>query len=450
MKQAQGSSSPNEAAAVLIHFKSEVRISRFVSLALLASAGISFFAPANSFASMKHFSNPQSRVAHKRHGARKSTRRKKRGSVSAEDSSLTAPRGHQLTPQEFVDQRVQKVLADLGARPLRGATVLTRADVDTSSNRQQFISSLYNRGLVDASWSSEMMADKLIMARLLDRELGARAKIYYPKTVGLREFLVRKNLLDKDGSVIRNGDQIEAALHDEFPMGYVVRPAVGVAPQETLRGIYPDMDQFIVTLLKPGSPLYNPQHLRQPVVSHILNDVASGEAVVIQESIIGSADAHRPLKQRSLRDIRVHTFEGRVVANSVPDRWAKGGPKISEADARLAQDFVADFLKSLPMSMVNRQAWAVDVGLADNGEMRVMDIVTNCGNPTTWSGSLDQPKILGAYARHFESYYGLRFAGMSGTLLRHNFGNYVSYWSKRIDHAKPGMDRMLAYLPPMP
>lgn len=430
MKKAQGSSSKALSLSIVV-------------VAFCASL------PIESMATPLHFSNPQVRVVRK-HMSKKSSRRNKFAKSSESDHRPKTASRRNLSPQEFVDQRVQRILADLGARPLRAPTVLTRAEVDTSSNRQQFIASLYNRGVVDASWSSEMMADKLIMARLLDRELGARAKIYYPKTLGLREFLVRRNLVDKSGNVIRNGDQIEAALHEEFPMGYVVRPAVGVAPQETLRGLYPEADQFIVALLAPQSPLYNSQHFHQPVISHILNDIASGEAVVIQESIVGSADAHKPLKQRQLRDVRVHTFEGRVVENSVPDRWAKGGSKTSEADAHRAQEFVADFLKSLPMSLVNRQAWAVDVGLADNGEMRVMDIVTNCGNPGTWSGSLDQPKVLGAYARHFESYYGIRFAGMSGTLLRHNFGNYASYWSKRIEHARPGMDRMLAYLPPMP
>ena len=401
-------------------------------------------------ASPIRFANPQARIGrsvHKKSGKKGAKTKKASTKMS---NSLALVDGRRMTPQEFVDVRVQKIIADLGARPLRAATVLTRAEVDTASSRQQFLNSIYTRGLVDASWASEMMADKLIMARLLDRELGARAKIYYPKTMGLREFLVKKGLLDKDGNVLKNGDRIEVALHDEFPMGYVIRPAVGVAPTETMRGIYPESDQFIVDLMKPQSPLYNSQHLRQPVVSHLLRDVASGEAVVIQESIIGSADAHKALKHRQLQDIRVHTFEGRVVENSVPDRWAKGQPKVQPAESKEAEAFVADFLNSLPLSLVNRQAWAVDVAVADNGEMRVMDIVTNCGNPASWSGSLDQPRVLGAYARHFENFYGLRFTGLSGTLLRHNFGNYVSYWGKRIDHAKPGMDRMLAYLPPMP
>jgi hypothetical protein len=92
----------------------------------------------------------------------------------------------------------------------------------------------------------------------------------------------------------------------------------------------------------------------------------------------------------------------------------------------------------------------VDVAVLDNGEMRITDVVTNRGKPIQWSSYLEQPRVIGAYARHFETYYGLRFQGISGSLIRHNFANYFPYWEKRIEKAKPGLTKMLAYLPPIP
>ena len=354
-----------------------------------------------------------------------------------------------LSPSQFVDARVQKLLVDLNARPIRTAGESGRIEVDTAANRAQFLNSLYQRDLVDASWPVEMLSDKLIMARALERELGARAKIYYPKTLGLREFLVKRSLVGSDGHLLRDGDKIEAALHDEFPAGFVVRPAVGIAPTETGRGMFQEGDQFIVRLLAQDSPLYQPQHLRQPVVSHILGEVASGEAVVLQENFVAAADAHKPLKHHLYQEVRIHTFEGRVVSNAVPNRWVQV-TALSRTQIHDAEAFAQDFLKSLPLALLNRQAWGIDVGVVDNGEMRIVDIVTNRGKRLPWSSYLDQPRVLGAYARHIETFYGIKFAGLSGALLRHNFGNYFPYWGKRIDKAQRGIDKMLAYLPPFP
>jgi hypothetical protein len=350
-----------------------------------------------------------------------------------------------LSPSAFVDQRVQKILTDLSSRPVHPATVLTAESVTTIASKNQFLSSLYDRNLVDANWSTEMLSDKLLMARMIERELGTRSRAFLPKTLGLREFLAQHNLVQANGELVHDGDKIETALAEEFPAGFVVRPAVGIAPTETGRGMFRDGDQFIVELLKPDSFLYNAKHLRRPVISHILNDVASGEAVVLQENIVAAADAHKPLKNRFYQEVRVHTFEGRVVEGAVPERWVQVN-LLTKAQTKAAEDFVAEFLKNLPVAIMNRQAWGVDVAVVDNGEMRIVDIVTNL----PWSGYLDQPRVLGAYARHLESYYGIKFSGVSGSLLRHNFGNYLPYWSKRIEKARPGVERMLAYLPPIP
>ncbi len=44
----------------------------------------------------------------------------------------------------------------------------------------------------------------------------------------------------------------------------------------------------------------------------------------------------------------------------------------------------------------------------------------------------------------------MRFKGWSGALIRHNFANYMPYWEKRIEKAKPGWGKIMAYVPPVP
>jgi hypothetical protein len=374
------------------------------------------------------------------------------GKTKAADKTKAAarPAAASLPPTSLISSRAQRVLSTLKSRPLRpidGAVGESALVVDEPT-RASWLKAVYGKGLIEASWPVQMLADRRIMAEVLQRELGVRARDFYPKTMGLREFLFKHALIDPQGRINASGETIEAALFREFPAGYIVRPAVGVAPGETGRGLFPETDQFIVEILKPKNPYYSPAH-RQPVRSSILGTVASGEAIVLQESVLLTADIKKPLKTRFFHEVRVHTYEARVVPGAVPSRWVQTN-LLSDQQIRDAEKFVAGFLGALPLSIVHRQAWGVDVAVMDNGEMRIIDVVTNRGRAISWSGYLDQPKVIGAYSRHFETALGVRFEGWSGTLIRHNLANYMTYWQKRIDKSKPGLGRLKAYLPPLP
>jgi hypothetical protein len=361
-----------------------------------------------------------------------------------------AKKGPPPAPYELVAARSQRVLTQLKSRPLRlPGVALAETELEASASKNGWLKSLYQRNLIEASWATEMLSDKRILYDVLARELGNNVYRFYPKTVGLREILHRRKLINAKGEITASGDEIETALHEEFPKGFLVRPAVGVAPQETGKGLFPNTDQFIVELMTPGNPLYSPAHLAQPVRSHILDTIASGEALVLQENFIIAADVKRPLKSRFYQEVRVHTYEARVVAGAVPERWVQTNLLSEEQEAK-AEAFVQQFLSLLPVSMLTRQAWGVDVAVMDNGELRIVDVVTNRGMRAPWSSYLEQPRVIGAYARHFEEHYGFRFAGLSGALIRHNFANYLPYWEKRIEKAKPGLSKLTAYLPPLP
>jgi hypothetical protein len=58
--------------------------------------------------------------------------------------------------------------------------------------------------------------------------------------------------------------------------------------------------------------------------------------------------------------------------------------------------------------------------------------------------------VIAAYSRHFEEFYGWKFTGVNGVLIRQGFANYLPFWEKRIEKAPRGIKKWLAYLPPLP
>ncbi len=356
-------------------------------------------------------------------------------------------------PSVLIAERAQKVLAMLKSRPVRALGESTRdIQIEASATKASFLEQLYRHQLVEATWPSEMLADKRLFGEVLVRELGAeKAARFFPKTLGLREFLVQGKFLDAGGQIKKSqAEEIEMALYEEFPSGFVVRAAVGVAPQETTKGLYSDTDQFLVELMKPETALYQPSHSQSAVSSHILGGaVASGEAVVLQENLTAEADSEKPLKRKFFQEVRVHTYEGKVVSDAVPARWVQRELLTTE-EIEKAEAFVQEFLSALPITLTARQAWGIDVAVFDNGEMKINDVVTNRGAKIAWSSYLEQPRVLEAYAKHLESISGVHFTGLSGWLIRHGFANYFPYWQRRIEKARPGFNKVLAYFPPWP
>lgn len=357
-------------------------------------------------------------------------------------------RTEERAPGEFVEARVRSVYTALMSRPPRVVPTVP-VSISASSKKGPWLASVYARQLVDASPQIEKLADKLVMFRVLEQALGFSATRYYPRTFGLKEFLEKHRLVDAKGAIVATGDRIEQALYAEFPAGFVVRPAVGVAPSETRKGLYPEGDEFVAALVAGRFSGYQPSHFLAPVRSHILGGVASGEAVVLQDDVILRAEAKGRLATRTYREVRLHTYENKIVADSVPSRWVQD-VTVDDDTIRKAERFVGEFLSALPSRLLTRQAWGVDVAVFDNGEMIITDIVTNRGRKIQWSSYLEQPRILGAYARHFEREAGVHFEGVAGALMRNNFGNYFAYWDTRIEKSRPGWRKLLSYLPPSP
>lgn len=359
-------------------------------------------------------------------------------------------------PSEFVDERVTKILRDLKGRPprIRNSQAPLAIKTPVWSTKSQWLGSLYGRGLIDSSKATGFLSDKLLFYEMAKRELGPNAERFLVKTVGLRDFLVRESLVDASGRLIADGDLIESKLYQTFQTGFVARPAVGVAPRETGEGLFRDSDGFVAELVRADTFLYRPDHRRRPVRSTVLDEIASGEAVVLQEDVLAKHAVEKGLRAgeavRSWREVRVHTYEGRVVADAKPNFWVRDD-HVTDQEIQAAQKFVSEFLGLLSPQLLSRQAWSVDVLLlSGGGEMKIADVVTNRGRRGAWSGYLDQPRVIGAYTRHLEAHAGVQFSGLGGQVLRRNAGNYFAYWGLRIDKSRPGLDKVLAWIPPWP
>jgi hypothetical protein len=360
-----------------------------------------------------------------------------------------------MSPSGFVEERVTRILRDLKGRAprLRTPEGAVKIEVPVAISKARWLQAVYSKQLVDSSRATGLLSDKLLFYETVKREIGEEATLrYLVRTVGLRDFLVKGGYVDAQGRLVSDGDKIEAGLFKAFPAGFVARPAVGVAPRETGRGLFKETDAFVSELLKPGTFLYRPEHRRKPVRSTVLDDIASGEAIVLQEDVIASAKVTGGVQageRVGWREVRVHSYEGRVLEDASPNFWVRSG-RVSSEETLAAQKFVTDFLALLPSSVLSRQAFSFDVLILPEGGLRIADFVTNRGRRTAWSGYLDQPRVIGAYTRHFEQYAGVEFAGMGGIFLRKNAGNYFGYWGMRIERSRPGFEKVLAYIPPWP
>ncbi len=388
-------------------------------------------------------------------GSKSNLKAKPRSKAVKTDKSSTAP-SVIPNPAAFVDERVTRILRELKGRAPRSRVQTIQISTPIWVTKAEWLQSVYRAGLIDSSKSTGYLADKLLFYETVRRELGDElTDRYLVRTIGLRDFLVREKLVASTGRLSSDGDSLEARLYATFPAGFVARPAVGVAPRETGRGLFKSTDDFVAELVKPDTFLYRTDHLRRPVRSIVLDEIASGEAVVLQEDILSKFSAEQGLvgskAKREWREVRVHTYEGRVVNDANPGFWVRED-QVSEKELEKAQAFVREFLSKLPPSLLMRQAWSVDVLVLDEAtnQFRIADVVTNRGRRGGWSGYLDQPRVLGAYARHLEAHAAVRFASLGGQILRKNAGNYFAYWGVKIEKSRPGLERVLAWIPPWP
>jgi len=300
-------------------------------------------------------------------------------------------------------------------------------EVNIPAKRNPFRNILYKEDLVEASDRTLFMFDKLFMARLLEKYLGADFKKVHPKTDGLKEFLQKHKIINSSGRVIKTEQELRAILELEYPKGFILKPPVGMSSAG--KSFYKDHHEIIELIMKQDGEIYSPDEVTKPFHWEGVRRFTSGERYIIQETLDGTSGLDGFGDYGDLNEFRVHSFYNQVVDGATETRWYT---KNSEARNKQVNEFVQDILDKLPKKFTNRQAWSFDVFWLPNGEMRLIEVNTNWGEPGNWSGFFRTPKTLGAYVRHFEKNFNWKFKGFSGHLLRHNLGNLKNH----INHDK--------------
>lgn len=326
-------------------------------------------------------------------------------------------------PYRWVDNQVQRFIQRTNDLPQEVPRVLLKdKKLEIKAKRNPFRDLLYKYGVIEAGERTLFMTDKLYMSRILEHYLGKKFSKFHLKTIGLKEFLSRHKLVDKNGKITAKRDQLKKLLELEFSNGVIAKPAIGMSSNG--KGFYSDLDEIVDSVMSSDGALYSPEYMKRPYHWSMVKRFTSGEEFILQEKIdLGSVVGEKnDLAQ--LNEYRVHTFYDKVVEGGTETRWSSKRSKVMN---QIVNDYVQEFLDSLPKQLTYRQGWALDVIVLPNNSFKIIEINTNRGFPGNWSGYSFDSRNLGAYVRHIEKHFKWYFKGVSGFLLRNNLGNLRPY-----------------------
>ena len=296
--------------------------------------------------------------------------------------------------------------------------LLREQEIEIRAKRNPFRNLLYENEIIEHGERPLFMTDKLYMSKVLEHYLGDDFKKYHLKTLGLKEYLSRHHLVDENGRVTASKEEIYKLLELEFPNGLIAKPAIGMSSGG--KGFYNNLDEIVELIVKSDGEIYGPELISRPYHWDKVKRFTSGEEFILQEKLDFGSDVGGKNKFAQLNEFRVHTFYDKVVEGATETRWKT---KNSSEMNSVVNEYVQDFLKSLPKELTYRQGWALDVIVLPDNQLKIIEINTNRGLPGNWSGHSFDSRNLGAHIRHVEKYFKWRFKGIAGFLLRNNLGN---------------------------
>ncbi|MGE0632654.1 MAG: hypothetical protein AB7O96_09615 [Pseudobdellovibrionaceae bacterium] len=278
------------------------------------------------------------------------------------------------------------------------------------STRNEWMKAIYENGLVTCTEYSKKLSNKLFCAIEMEKHLGPCYENFFPKTLELKSLVKKYNWLNKANRIEKTKSQISEDLKKEFPLGYIVKPAVGHSSggREAFN-FYLSEDNFLRDFFEKTATLV-------------------GQALIFQDHLIKMANGAAPEKPRSSPELRIHSYENKVVSGASIARWRWS--RLSKKQIQQAETKVEDLLRLLPTEILVKQAFSFDVLLLPN-LVRIVDINTNQGLPHQWSGYMTRPRFLKAYTLHFEKYAGVEFTGLSSLVVKLGFGNFMKLLKKR-------------------
>lgn len=256
------------------------------------------------------------------------------------------------------------------------------------ATRNDFLKWVYAQGLVRADSFSAHAADKLFFAKLLEAYAPLAYVRFHPRTFSLAELGDDPSLFLKDREVI-------------------AKPAAGMNGEGGR--VYPSTYEFLAYLKT------EPERFGDgPEASPLTGLLSSGERYLVQEKVKGRGP-----------EIRLHTFEDKVVKGATFTRWDEAwNPGVFAAAEAAAQGF----LDLLPAWVTYGQAWSIDLMAGPEG-YKIIEVNTNRGRPGQWSGDLSLPDVLQAYSRHLAA-RGLDFSREGGPALLAGEGNLEKFVGK--------------------
>ncbi|MBX2993756.1 MAG: hypothetical protein KF681_03015 [Bdellovibrionaceae bacterium] len=327
-----------------------------------------------------------------------------------------------LDSQRWLDLRLESV-RQTRTQDIRKTTILTPSAVVVSAPTRNALLQdvIYQRNIVEASEYSRLMSDKLFQVKYLTR-VAPQTAGYFPKTMGLREFLRQHHLLSANGQLQPNSAAaIVKTFERAFPSGAVVKPVAGYNTGG--KGFFINESAALAQEL-----VSMPQKFLGSSRSFLFASpelgLASGEGWIVQELLRARVQG-RPVDGKP-PEYRVHTFEGKVVSSATESRWLVAGEKnFPEVDA-----YVQKFLNLIPAAHLKRQAWGLDVVQLGPNDFRIIEINTNRGQPIQWSGYLLSSLQLGAHVRHWEQVGAFKLEGPFADVFRRNRANLESWVRK--------------------
>lgn len=261
---------------------------------------------------------------------------------------------------------------------------MSRVELRALATRDSFLESIYHAGLVSFGPEMRVWADKWFQHETFLR-WNPRAEEFLPRTFLLRDC---------------PPSHLAEWLESEFPSGFVAKPAVGHSSEG-------------LGLITHGNTL-----------------VARWSELALQNWIVQQR-AGSGFGPGMPEEFRVHTFWHRVVPEATFSRW----DVLWDDDLFIEIEETAQrFLDLFPAESLRGHAWGLDVIRLAPGNIRIIDLNTNRGEPRKWSGDLAAPDVLGAYARHLERNHNVEFLGDDGMRLRENLAD-PRKWIKKAGEA---------------
>lgn len=289
--------------------------------------------------------------------------------------------------------------------------------------RNDLVKLMYQNDLVRVNKLSYRLADKLFFYRTFKSSAPEVTEKYLAKTYGVKDFLLRHQLVDPEKKkIIVKKKVLRELLNDIFPGGFLLKPTTGFN-SNGVGFIFKEKD-IVETLSGNLDQLLKEDHFDRPFYCPFLETIASGEQYLIQEKF---SPVGKKAKIDNRWEYRVHTLENRVVEGGTFQRWDKHW---DENELFIINALVQNFLNQLPPFLTLRQGWSFDVMRLGEREIKIIEVNTNRGAPRHWSGDMQLPETLAGYTRHLEDFYNLYVDGKAGRILKSGKADWEKFIKK--------------------